>query len=248
MGLPELASAASYWRGFYYFEEGAVKSIVKVGVDRYEGIVVGQKQYRVSIDVNHRKKDSCTCPHARGSTRVCKHQMALFFAICPSEYAFAKQLIKAQETRQEKKTKSYNQLYETFRKEAEAYVNALPISKVKELFIEHLVDERMPDFEDCDDFETMNAEDYDEDSPTNRDEFGNVIKRTFIDDIADISEIEHTLFSPENRYEVGDKIVHRLFGEGIILRVDQRNIGFVHFKQQGIYQMLLDHPLIKKID
>ncbi len=87
MGILEVASGNSIWRGYDYYESGKVISWKQLDHNRYEGKVdgSGKKVYDVQIDLDHPKKSLCTCPHAEGKRRVCKHKVALYFAVFPDE-------------------------------------------------------------------------------------------------------------------------------------------------------------------
>ena len=87
MGLLELASGDSFWRGYDYYKAQKVKSCSKTAVNNYSGLVEGSSGdlYQVTLDLNHPKKSTCTCLHADGSRRVCKHKVALYFSIFPEE-------------------------------------------------------------------------------------------------------------------------------------------------------------------
>ena len=51
--------------------------------------------YHVKIDVNHARKSSCNCEFANGRRVVCKHAVALYFAIFPDK---AQEYLKELET------------------------------------------------------------------------------------------------------------------------------------------------------
>lgn len=92
MSIRSVASGASLWRGYEYYQEGNVLSCVQTGADEYEGRVAGTapEPYRVKINLAHVYQSTCDCPHADGKRRVCKHMVALYFAALPAE---AKQYI-----------------------------------------------------------------------------------------------------------------------------------------------------------
>ena len=87
MGLIDIASSASAWRGYEYYKENRVCSINKMGENEYEGTVAGSSKepYSVHIDILHPKKSTCNCPFAEGNKKVCKHKVALYFAVFPKE-------------------------------------------------------------------------------------------------------------------------------------------------------------------
>lgn len=85
MGLVELASNNSVWRGLDYYNDKKVMSWAENEPDTYDGIVAGrgQSQYQVHIDKQHPRKSSCTCPFAAGRRVICKHMIALYFTAEP---------------------------------------------------------------------------------------------------------------------------------------------------------------------
>ena len=71
------------------------------------------------IDIEHSKKSTCTCPHAEGTRRVCKHKVALFFSVFPEE---ADRALREAEEREAYEEKRWQEEY----KGLERYVNSLP--------------------------------------------------------------------------------------------------------------------------
>ena len=87
MGLLDLASAASAWRGYEYYKAGNVLTKIKLSETEYKGVLQGSdnKRYEVFIDIEHPRKSHCNCPHAKGKRIICKHQVALYFSVFPRE-------------------------------------------------------------------------------------------------------------------------------------------------------------------
>jgi uncharacterized Zn finger protein len=81
------ASNNSQWRGLDYFEQGKVTSFKQVADSVYESYIGGTaaSPYQTVIDVSHPRKSHCDCPFAEGRRVICKHMVALFFTIFPSE-------------------------------------------------------------------------------------------------------------------------------------------------------------------
>ena len=134
MGLLDLASGNSYFRGYYYFKEGRVKEYRQEGTKQYTGVVDGSEsnEYEVCLDLEHPKKSTCTCPHADGTRRVCKHKVALYFTLFPEEAEEAERLIREWEEEQERKeADEYNRIVE--------YVESLSEEQLKEELIEYMV-------------------------------------------------------------------------------------------------------------
>lgn len=137
MGLLDLASGNSFWRGYDYYEAGKVKTSRQIGELQYEGTVEGSNssQYDVMIDLEHPKKSVCTCPHAEGSRRVCKHKVALYFSIFPDEAVKALKEAEEWEAEEEKR-------WEEECKDIEKYVNSLSKQELREELLWRLIDER----------------------------------------------------------------------------------------------------------
>lgn len=87
MRFVNLASSASAWRGLEYYQRKKVKSYIKTGEEQYEGVVEGSngRKYDVFIDVEHTKRSKCNCPLAKDRILVCKHKIALYFAVFPEK-------------------------------------------------------------------------------------------------------------------------------------------------------------------
>ena len=107
MGLIDIASSASAWRGYEYYKENKVLSIEQVGENEYDGYVSGSRKepYSVHIDTLHPKKSTCNCPFAEGNRKICKHKVALYYTVFPEE---AKQYL-AEIEAAEKAAEEYNE-------------------------------------------------------------------------------------------------------------------------------------------
>lgn len=87
MGLIDIASNASAWRGYEYYKENKVLSVDKISENEYEGAVAGSSNepYSIHIDILHPKRSTCNCPYAEGNKKICKHMVALYFSAFPDE-------------------------------------------------------------------------------------------------------------------------------------------------------------------
>ena len=85
MGLLDIASGKSVWRGYDYFEKKRVLSYQMINDNLVEGVVSGSngERYNVTVDLPHAKRSTCDCPHAEGKRRICKHKVALYFTAFP---------------------------------------------------------------------------------------------------------------------------------------------------------------------
>lgn len=137
MGLLEIASGNSFWRGYDYFKEGKVLTREKLSDTLYSGTVAGsrEKPYEVTIDIEHPKRSVCNCPHAEGKRRVCKHKVALYFSFFPEE---ADKAIKEAEEWEAEEEKREQEEFE----EIKSYVYSLSKQELREELIWYLMNER----------------------------------------------------------------------------------------------------------
>lgn len=127
MGLIELASRNSVWRGMDYYEAKRVLTWVKSGRYIYDGIVSGSegKVYHVHIDTEHPRKSGCDCAFAKGRRVICKHMIALYFTAKPEAVQSFKKQIEEWEAEEEERERQY---YE----ELEKYVKSLSKKELQE--------------------------------------------------------------------------------------------------------------------
>jgi len=107
MGLIDLASGASAWRGYDYYQGKKVLHYKKINDHTYSGKVNGSgRDYDVEINLDKPRTSKCNCPHADGKRIICKHMVALYFAVFPKEaerfYNEALQAEQEEEERQDK--------------------------------------------------------------------------------------------------------------------------------------------------
>ena len=133
MGLINIASGNSTWRGLDYYKENKVNDYKKISDSEYEGIVNGSngKKYNVFMDIEHPRKSKCDCPHAKDKRIICKHIVALYFTAFPDEVdKFLKEVEEA-----EKEYKAYEE--ELYNKTIK-YINSMSKNELKEALIEIL--------------------------------------------------------------------------------------------------------------
>ncbi len=86
MSILTLASGASASRGYDYYERKKVLLAEQIEEAKYHGRVLGNGAvYDVVIDTAHARSSACTCPHAAGTRKICKHMVALYFSVFPKE-------------------------------------------------------------------------------------------------------------------------------------------------------------------
>ena len=166
MSIFSKASGASYWRGFHYFEDGNVKDIKQIAEGVYSAKVEGSEMYSVTINLEHPGQCTCTCPFVEGNKKICKHMVALAFAVSPLDYKEACRARDAYEREQEAKEKRYEARLKEHQKRMEEkkkmfleYVARLTEEEAKQELLEILLKEASN--EDYDLY--VDEEDYDYD-------------------------------------------------------------------------------------
>ncbi len=133
MELYRSASIQSQFMGYDYFYDKKVISFKHIEDSIYSGKVKGNgKTYDVTIDIEHPKKNShCNCPHAEGTKIVCKHMVALYFAIFPEK---AKQFME--------EIDEHNRKVEEYEKELDIkmqkYIKSMSKKELEEALLECL--------------------------------------------------------------------------------------------------------------
>ena len=74
MGVIDIASSKSVWRGMEYYKQNKVLSYTVNEDGSCEGIVAGSGDgnYHVHVDMEHPRKSTCDCPLANGKKIICK--------------------------------------------------------------------------------------------------------------------------------------------------------------------------------
>lgn len=119
MSLLSLASAASLWRGYEYFQDHRVESVAYLSDSHFKAFVSGNSsaRYEVEIDIAHPRKSRCNCPHANGKQIICKHQVAAYYTAFPKDAeAFYRDVILAQEEEEKRQEATEEQLAATIQK------------------------------------------------------------------------------------------------------------------------------------
>lgn len=133
MSFLKSASFASICRGYEYFKENKVKAFEKIDETHYMGLVVGSGNnfYIATIDLKHPKKSKCDCPHAEGRLVICKHKVALYFAVFPDEAEnFYKELLWCEEEAE--------QYEDMLREKVIRYVNHMKKAELQQALIDIL--------------------------------------------------------------------------------------------------------------
>lgn len=134
MGLIEVASGNSVWRGMDYYNGKKVISWKSEGEGIYDGIVSGSgdNKYEVHIDKNHPRKSKCNCPFADGRRVVCKHMIALYFTAEPQAAVGFMKEVEQWEAEEELREQEH---YEDLRQ----YVKSLTKVELQEQLLDALI-------------------------------------------------------------------------------------------------------------
>lgn len=135
MSFYSIASDKSIWRGYDYYKDGKIRFCNKITNTEFVGACAGNdgEEYEIYIDTEHPKRSTCTCPHAEGTRRCCKHKMALFFTAFPDE---AKKYYAGLMTKEEEEER-YNEEMES---RIESYIESLKKDELKQVVYELLYD------------------------------------------------------------------------------------------------------------
>ena len=133
MGLINVASGNSVWRGLDYYKENKISDYKKISECEYQGIVNGSNnnKYNVFINIEHPRKSRCDCPHAKDKRIICKHMIALYFTVFPNEVDnFLKEVEEAE--------KEYEEYEKELEKKMIKYVKSMSKSELQETILELL--------------------------------------------------------------------------------------------------------------
>lgn len=135
MGILNIASAKSIWRGYDYFEQKKVIEVESESETKIKGLVQGNFQsiYEVVVDLQHPKKSTYSCPYADGTRIVCKHKIALYFSAFPKE---AQRLLDEALDYQEEAEREQEQI----EIKVVDFVRKLKKSELQDLFLQMLFD------------------------------------------------------------------------------------------------------------
>ena len=133
MGMIELASGASVWRGLDYFEEKKVLDWKETDVAQYDGTVQGSSIYQVHLDIEHPRRSTCNCPFAQGRRVICKHMMAMYFTIWPQAAEDFLKQVDEWEKEEEKEKEAHIE-------EIKRYVKSLSKAELQEKYLEALLE------------------------------------------------------------------------------------------------------------
>ena len=148
MGMLDICSHNSYWRGLDYFENKRVKNLNQVNQNEYEADVEGTETYHVCLDIKHPRKSICTCPHAAGKSTICKHKVAVYFSIFPEEAQEANDKRNRYYEELEEREKEYDKKLEEITKLYKELVDNLPEEEVRRRLVNYMVESYMESEDD----------------------------------------------------------------------------------------------------
>ena len=143
MGLLDICSHNSYWRGLDYFENKRVKTAKQINRHEFEADVEGTEVYHVHLDIDHPRKSTCTCPHATGKSTICKHKVAVYFSVFPEEAQEAIDERNQYYEELEEREIEYNKKVEIMTKKYKEYVDGLSVEEIKRMLVNYMVDSYM---------------------------------------------------------------------------------------------------------
>lgn len=128
MSFYSIASNTSIWRGYDYLKKDKVLYCDKITKTEFVGVCEGgnEEKYEIYIDTEHPKRSTCTCPHAEGTRRCCKHKIALFFTAFPNEAKMYYDELMEHEEEQER-------YYEEIESKLNSYIDSLKKNELKQL-------------------------------------------------------------------------------------------------------------------
>lgn len=140
MGLLEIASSKSVWRGIEYYKSHNVLSWEQTEAGVYDGLVKGSGDdaYSVHVDSVHPRKSKCNCPLANGKQIICKHILAVYMAAHPEEEnRFKEDLTPYASEEEERYDKRYKNLM--------GWAKGMSASALREAYVEAMI--RIEDLE-----------------------------------------------------------------------------------------------------
>lgn len=137
MGLIDLASSKSMWRGLDYYQNGNVVDVHSIEDSRYAAKVRNSADnvYDVIVDLDKARSSQCSCPFKKDKPKaICKHIVAAYFAIFPKEADDLQRAYEEWEAGAEEREAQHL-------KELEEYVNSLSIEDLRSRVLDHILEQ-----------------------------------------------------------------------------------------------------------
>ena len=143
MGIMDISSYKSLWRGYEYFKDKKVRKVHEMSPQVFNAEVLNAEYdvYHVQLNIKHPRKSTCTCPYASGRMIICKHKIAVFFTVFPDEAKAYMQEVEAYEKEEEKRYQAHLKYMEEQYQEVKKYVNQLTLEELRERLIEYMLSE-----------------------------------------------------------------------------------------------------------
>ena len=242
MSIFTKASSASYWRGFDYFENNHVFDLKKIDENVYSAKVRGTYIYDVTIDLLHPMKCTCTCPFVEGNHRMCKHMVAVAFAVCPNEVKRAKKARDDYFSEIRSKKQLLHEIMQEREQEIEEYLNKLTKSELKEE-----LRRRLYHYEYDLAYESVYGYDADHDFEDDEEWFEDE-QDFYDDDEEELSEYKEPILNDITDWKIGDKVLHKTLGVGKVVALEGNDILTVEFEKHGKKSILGRHCFVSRID
>lgn len=137
MGLIDLASSKSMWRGLDYYQNGNVVDVNSIEDSRYAAKVRNNADtvYDVVVDLDKARSSQCSCAFKKDKPKaICKHIVAAYFAIFPKEADDLQRAYEEWEAGAEEREAQHL-------KELEEYVNSLSIEDLRSMVLDHILEQ-----------------------------------------------------------------------------------------------------------
>jgi len=143
MGLKDLSSYKSLWRGYEYYLSKMVIDIQKINDEEFDSKVRNEENhiYDIHLNMKHPRKSTCNCPHANGKRIICKHMIATYFTVFPEEAKGYIKEIEDYEKVEKERYREYLKKQEEEYLEIKKYVNQLSLEELREKLISYMMSE-----------------------------------------------------------------------------------------------------------
>lgn len=136
MGLIDLASNKSMWRGLDYYQNDNVLETHNIGDLQYAAKVRNDAGaiYDVVVNLDKVRNSQCSCPFKKDKPKaICKHIVAAYFAIFPKEADDLQRAYEEWEAGAEEREAQHL-------KELKEYVNSLSIEDLRSMVLDHILE------------------------------------------------------------------------------------------------------------
>lgn len=142
MGLINLASSKSVWRGLDYYQQNKVIETRKTDDQYYSAKVRNNTDdtYEVLINLEKVRSSQCTCLFKKDKPNaICKHIVVAYFAVFPKEAEDLQREYDEWEAGAQEREKQHV-------KELEEYVDSSSIEDLRDMALEYLLKQERYDY------------------------------------------------------------------------------------------------------